>query len=64
LTNTYHALVSTVAAAAGDDTTATAAPPTINAAAPTARARGNHLRRRDGGAIDGDLSRADMILLQ
>ncbi|MFF3868830.1 hypothetical protein [Micromonospora sp. NPDC001898] len=55
--------MSTVAAAAGVDATAAAATPAITAATPTAANRSNHPRRRDGSAIDGDLLKADMILL-
>ncbi|GAA2186753.1 hypothetical protein GCM10009848_21340 [Micromonospora lupini] len=62
-TNTYQALVSTVAAAAGDDTAIAAAPATTTAATPAETARTNHPRRRAGGAVDGDLPKADMILL-
>ncbi|WP_203980598.1 hypothetical protein, partial [Micromonospora phaseoli] len=61
--NTYQALVSTVAAAAGVDATATTPTPTTTAVTPAATNRGNNPRRRDGGAIVGELPRADMILL-
>ncbi|GHJ53219.1 hypothetical protein Nm8I071_25260 [Nonomuraea sp. TT08I-71] len=63
LTNTYHALVSTVAAAAGVDSATAAAPPTTTAVTPAATSRGNHPRRRDGDAVEGALPETDMILL-
>jgi hypothetical protein len=49
LTNTYHALVSTVAAAAGVANTAAAATAISTAATPAATIRGNHQRRPAGG---------------
>jgi hypothetical protein len=61
LSNTYHAFVSTVAAAAGDANTAAAATVTSTAAMPAATTRGNHQRRRDG---ERNRSETDMVILQ